>query len=76
MNQPFISGVTDQDQNIWCGVSRCWMLSALVGQVAVADGLELLQLVLEHHALLHRVVHLLVIIRVYSLWMERWNNVV
>ena len=47
---------------------------ALVGQVAVADGLELLQLVLEHHALLHRVVHLLVIVRVYSLRMERWKN--
>ena len=39
---------------------------ALVGQVAVADGLELLQLVLEHHSLLHRVVHLLAIVS-YSL---------
>ena len=35
---------------------------ALVGQVAVADGLELLQLVLQHHALLHSVIHLLIII--------------
>ena len=47
---------------VWC--VKMLDVLALVGQVAVADGLELLQLVLEHHALLHRVVHLLVIVRV------------